>query len=127
MARKLVDQLFSHSEDPVVKQRVWISLKSWKALVSRLNRLEAQVQECQKTTENLNQLVRQWLKEDKTRILNRENTLSAENALSVENTLSAEETPQQKLYPSAKDSVQEPNQQTLKPVNNAWSKETFWD
>ena len=121
MARKLIDQLFSQSEDPIGKQRVWISLKSWKALVSRLNRLEAQVQECQKTTENLNQLVRQWLNEDKARILNRE------NALPTENTLSVEEKPQAKLYSSAKASVQTHNKNTLQPVNNTWSKETFWD
>ena len=45
MARKIIDQLFpTGSEKP---DRVLVSLKAWKALLTRLNQLESQVRECQ--------------------------------------------------------------------------------
>ena len=74
MARKLIDQLFSHSE-PTPSDRVLVSLQSWKALVSRLNRQEVQLKTCQKNIEKLNKLIKQWLTEDKSRIIHRERAL----------------------------------------------------
>ena len=77
MARKLIDQLFANDKHPPSSSRVVVSFQSWKALVSRLQKVEKQVKECQQNTETLNKLIKQWLQEDKNRLQDRENTLSS--------------------------------------------------
>ena len=77
MARKLIDQLFSPSEESK-SARVLVSLQSWKMVISRLSRLEAQLKEHRKNTQKIENLIRQWLKEDRSRIANREQRLDGD-------------------------------------------------
>ncbi len=77
MARKIMDQLFPPStENP---QRLVVSLKSWTALVTRLNQLETSLRDERQKREKLYQLVRPLLKESKTRLSPQQKALFPEN------------------------------------------------
>ena len=64
MARKIIDTLFSRSENVSLKENdntMYISLKDWKALMSRLDRTEGQVKACNEKLDLIYSKVMKWL------------------------------------------------------------------
>ena len=62
MPRKIIDQLFPKQDDLSKKEESkFVSLKDWKILVSRLDRMQAQVESCNEKMGVMYSKVMQWL------------------------------------------------------------------
>ena len=64
MARKVIDKLFKHQEKASLKENndtMYVSLKDWKTLVSRLDRTQAQVDSCNEKMDFIYSKVMKWL------------------------------------------------------------------